>query len=335
MKIQGDARVGIGTGLPEAKLHIVMPRGSLPPSTVGGLVIEDNLFNSGNQVEIRDEAGNARVVVDGAGQVGIGTADPEAALEVSGETIFSSGVGFGAAPFYALTGAYFIDIYASYYQSGIRLYDDAGLKHTIYNSGGSSDILRLEPDGTGMGGGININQQGYVGIGTGVVAPPSRLTVKGNIALLSETDDRLIAELGEGLDYAEGFDIAESKEQIIEPGAVLVIDPRHPGKLSLSSEPYDTKVAGIVAGASGLGSGVRLGADRFDHDVALAGRVYCKVDATGMAVHPGDLLTTANLAGHAMRADDYTRAQGAILGKAMESLEKGQTGEILVLVTLQ
>ena len=48
-----------------------------------------------------------------------------------------------------------------------------------------------------------------------------------------------------------------------------------------SPAPVGTaRVAGIVSGANGLGSGVRLGVDAFDHDVALAGRVYCNVDAT-------------------------------------------------------
>jgi hypothetical protein len=103
----------------------------------------------------------------------------------------------------------------------------------------------------------------------------------------------------------------------------------------LSNTSYDTKVAGIVAGAKDLSSGVRLGAGQFDYDVALAGRVYCKVDATDEGVRPGDLLTTSATAGHAMKATDYTRAQGAILGKAMQDLEKGQKGQILVLVTLQ
>jgi hypothetical protein len=36
-----------------------------------------------------------------------------------------------------------------------------------------------------------------------------------------------------------------------------------------------------------------------------------------------------------MKAVDYMRAQGAILGKAMERLEQSQKGQILVLVTLQ
>jgi hypothetical protein len=36
-----------------------------------------------------------------------------------------------------------------------------------------------------------------------------------------------------------------------------------------------------------------------------------------------------------MKASDSSRAQGAILGKAMERLEGGESGQILVLVTLQ
>jgi hypothetical protein len=36
-----------------------------------------------------------------------------------------------------------------------------------------------------------------------------------------------------------------------------------------------------------------------------------------------------------MKVTDYAHAQGAILGKAMEGLGKGEKGQILVLVTLQ
>ena len=156
---------------------------------------------------------------------------------------------------------------------------------------------------------------------------------QGNVILRSRSTGSTIMELGEGLDYAEGFDVSD-KTGIVS-GAVLVIDPDHPGKLTTSSKPYDTRVAGIVAGAKGLNSGVRLGVDQFDYNVALAGRVYCNVDATEAAVEPGDLLTTSSTPGYAMRAMDYARAQGATLGKAMERLEKGRRGLILVLVTLQ
>jgi hypothetical protein len=153
----------------------------------------------------------------------------------------------------------------------------------------------------------------------------------GNVILRSWSSGATIMELGEGLDYAEGFDVSDANE--IEPGTVLIIDPDNPGSLTISDQDYDTRVAGIVAGAQGQGSGVRLGVDQFDYDVALAGRVYCNVDATDAAVEPGDLLTTSATPGYAMKATDYGRAQGAILGKAMERLERGEKGQILVLVT--
>jgi len=155
----------------------------------------------------------------------------------------------------------------------------------------------------------------------------------GNVRLTDRATGDTVMELGTGLDYAEGFDVTD--KAAVAPGAVLVIDAKNPGKLALSRKPYDHGVAGIVAGAKKMGSGVRLGADQFDRDVALAGRVYCNVDATNAGVQPGDLLTTSGTPGYAMKAANYRRAQGAILGKAMESLAKGRKGQILVLVSLQ
>ena len=157
--------------------------------------------------------------------------------------------------------------------------------------------------------------------------------MQGNITVRDETSGEVALELGTGLDYAEGFDVSEATD--IEPGTVLCIDQDNPGRLTVSNVAYDPKVAGIVAGANNLGSGVSLGAGTHDCSVALAGRVYCNVDATHEAVRAGDLLTTSVLPGYAQKAGDYQRAQGAILGKAMENLERGKTGQILVLVTLQ
>jgi hypothetical protein len=176
-----------------------------------------------------------------------------------------------------------------------------------------------------------ILENGYVGIGT--VDPSRQLTVRGNLLLESVSTGNPVAEFGEGLDYAEGFDVSELID--IEPGTVLIIDTDNPGKLTVSSQSYDSRVAGIAAGANGLGSGVRLGVGQFDCDVALAGRVYCNVDASGGEIEPGDLLTTSPTPGYAMKATDPESSRGAILGKAMERLESGAKGQILVLVTLQ
>ena len=183
-------------------------------------------------------------------------------------------------------------------------------------------------DATGVHG-QSINGYGVYGESTNGIAAAFR----GNVHVLSKSTGAIVLEMGEGLDYAEGFEVSD-RIRII-PGTVLVIDPDNPGKLTTSNKPYDTKVAGIVAGAKGLGSGVRLGTGRFDLDVALAGRVYCNVDGAYGEISLGDLLTTSPTPGYAMVVKDHTKAQGAILGKAMEKLAEGQRGQILVLVTLQ
>jgi hypothetical protein len=188
--------------------------------------------------------------------------------------------------------------------------------------------------GTGIyakGGKYAANLDGNVRI-AGSATIESNTTIKGRVYVQDDAGKTLVY-LGPGMDYAEGFDVTDTGE--VRSGMVLVIDPGNAGKLTLSTSAYDTKVAGIVAGANRLGSGVRLGTGQFDQDVALAGRVYCNVDATGAAVQPGDLLTTSVTPGYAMKVSDHVRAQGAILGKAMESLELGKKGQILVLVTLQ
>lgn len=137
-----------------------------------------------------------------------------------------------------------------------------------------------------------------------------------------------------GMDLAEPFTM---KEEAIEPGSVVVIDDEHPGRLKLSGQAYDTRVAGIVSGAGGVKPGIALhqeGIQEGGQNVALSGRVYVKADATQGAIRPGDLLTTSERPGHAMKVGEHGRSQGAILGKAMSTLKDG-TGLVLVLVTLQ
>jgi hypothetical protein len=136
-----------------------------------------------------------------------------------------------------------------------------------------------------------------------------------------------------GADVAEPFAMPEE----IAKGSVMVIDDAHPGQLKLSSEAYDTRVAGIVSGANGINPGIALhqeGVVEGGQNVALSGRVYVQADATSGAIKPGDLLTTSDTPGHAMKVTEHSKAQGAILGKAMSGLKAGK-GMVLVLVTLQ
>jgi hypothetical protein len=137
-----------------------------------------------------------------------------------------------------------------------------------------------------------------------------------------------------GADLAEPFAMSHGG---LEPGTVVVIDEKNPGKLKRSTHAYDKKVAGIVSGANGIEPGISMiQEDKLEagENVALSGRVYVKADVSGGTIEPGDLLTTSSSAGHAMKAAAHDQAQGAILGKAMTSLSDG-TGMVLVLVTLQ
>jgi hypothetical protein len=68
--------------------------------------------------------------------------------------------------------------------------------------------------------------------------------------------------------------------------------------------------------------------------IALIGKVYCKVDAQYGAIEVGDLLTSSQTPGHAMRASEGNRAFGAILGKALRPFRGGR-GLIPILVALQ
>jgi hypothetical protein len=137
-----------------------------------------------------------------------------------------------------------------------------------------------------------------------------------------------------GADLAEPFNMSSTD---IPAGAVVVIDEANPGRLKMSRSAYDKQVAGIVSGANGVNPGISLhqeGALEGGQNVALTGRVYVQADASSGSIKPGDLLTTSDTPGHAMKVGDHAKAQGAILGKAMTGLKSGQ-GFVLVLVSLQ
>jgi len=68
--------------------------------------------------------------------------------------------------------------------------------------------------------------------------------------------------------------------------------------------------------------------------MAMMGIVPTKVSAENGSVKIGDLLVTSSTFGYAMKGTDRTRLTGAVVGKALGSLDSG-TGVIEVLVTLQ
>lgn len=209
-------------------------------------------------------------------------------------------------------------------QSTIHL-DGQNSKVTFQASGQK----RLQLDGSG--GNIWLGGNGADG---DLVLFPSGATdfndlTQASIHLDGQTGDIIL----QNADCAEDFDVAPSEK--IDPGTVMVLDQE--GALRTSREPYDKKVAGVISGAGDYRPGIILDkkhAQRNRMPVALMGKVYCKVDAQYSAIEVGDLLTTSPTAGHAMKASDSLRAFGAVIGKALRPLSKGQ-GLIPILIALQ
>jgi len=141
-------------------------------------------------------------------------------------------------------------------------------------------------------------------------------------------------------DCAEEFDIIEEN---VEAGTVMVLNEM--GSLEPSYQEYDKKVAGIISGASGYKPAIVLDSQHSQDQkqenqnknrlpIALMGKVYCKVDARNSSIEIGDLLTSSSTKGHAMKADNPSKAFGTVIGKALGSI-KDDIGLIPVLVTLQ
>lgn len=247
------------------------------------------------------------------GNVGIGTTTPTSKLEIAAQ----DGL--------AITG----------YQPFITLRDTASAGARSILAGGNGDFGFYPNSFIGGYPAVIVkNQSGSVGIG--VADPQAKLDVAG-------TTRTHALQITGGADFAENFEInsgslsAEAAAKV-EAGMVVSIDPRDPGKLALCTQPYDRRVAGVVSGAGGIKPGMVMSQTGTPADgkqpVALSGRVYVRVDAAQGAIEPGDLLTTSATPGHAMKATDAARAQGAVIGKAMTGLKDGK-GLVLVLVTLQ
>src|SRR5260370_4621377 len=114
-----------------------------------------------------------------------------------------------------------------------------------------------------------------------------------------------------GSDLAEPFKMADEGRGVPQ-GAVVVIDDKNPGQLKMSDQPYDSRVAGVVSGANGINPGIQMhqqGALEGGKNVALTGRVDVLADASGGAIHSGDLLTSSATPGHALRWYGQPKAQ--------------------------
>jgi hypothetical protein len=319
MVIQDDGNVGIGTETPASKLHVQGDQTTTGNLSVGGDVLAsshsvqfDNIAIAYHQWAMEPQSpgilqfvhsftdhitgisGSENVLTMANGYVGIGTDTPLAKLEVQ-----SSGSAVGVRG-------------SSQGNDGVVGTSD---------SDGKSGVFGYTTHANGWGG-FFMNTAGG-----------EALHAEGNAYINGSATVNCLTING-GCDVAEPFHLSTPE---IPKGSVVVIDENNPGQLKLSEGPYDKRVAGILSGANGVHAGICLSQQGFTdggQNVALSGRVYVLADASNSPINPGDLLTSSNTPGHAMRVSDHARAQGAILGKAMTGLNQGR-GFVLVLVSLQ
>lgn len=332
MILNTDREVGLGVS-PEARLHV--RGGNLDLNATPG---DFRVGNSGAALRV----GTSGDGLDGAVNV--------RAMGTWGERSLNLGVDDHTV---ASVVGDAIDFYGSETDAKIRLWSGDG----SMSLGGQIDVM-------GLGSTRTVTIDGHSGNGGSLFLYDSyaRLeaalrtgTSGGSLTLYDEAGTATVVidgqhsdgsgrvttqvlEITGGSDLSEQFDVAAWSGGAPLPGMVVSIDPERPGELSVSSSAYDRRVAGVISGAGGVRPGMLMGqsgsvADGA-HPVALTGRVYVYADAGTGAIEPGDLLTTSETPGHAMRVSDHGRAGGAILGKAMTGLEDGR-GLVLVLVSLQ
>lgn len=239
----------------------------------------------------------------GGGNVGIGTNTPTHSLHIA-----------NTAPTLALQ-----DTNSTSDQVGYVSYRDSGNGERAWVGYGTPGSPHFSVVNARSGGNVVLTA---LGAGGNIVLSPGAGGVV-SVPVLEIT----------GADLAEKFPASEK----LEPGMVVAIDPKSPGKLCLSRGAYNRCVAGVVSGANDFSAGAVLGHLPGCDDappVALSGRVYVHCDAASAPIQPGDLLTTSDTPGYAMKAVDRDRAHGAVIGKAMTALESGR-GTVLVLVNLQ
>lgn len=193
-------------------------------------------------------------------------------------------------------------------------------------------------------GAVNLQASGgNVGIGT--ASPDAKLDVNGNVKIggaganLTFADSTVQSTAWTGVlsggDYAESVDVT-GERATFEPGDLLVIDPHEHGHFQKSSTPYSVLIGGVYATKPGVTGRRQPRSKSQDEEVpmAMVGIVSTKVSTENGPIHDGDLLVSSSTPGYAMKGTDRDKLTGAILGKALGTLESGN-GVIEVLISLQ
>jgi hypothetical protein len=320
----GNAGIGAGNSLNLAN-------GLGHPSYVIGTWSDNNnsgidFHAFGNSVDI-----TALSIQPGTGYVGVGTTSPGSPLSVVGpnnpeqlqiQSTATGGHQWGIASWGTYTG----------FNSGGLGFGDftAGLWRMYLDGAGNVGIGTTSPGAT-----LDVNGNTQVD-GTLLGSSGGAVNVGSNgIAFPNGGGTQTTAWTGVlcGGDYAE--DMRTMGKEKYGPGDVLVLASNEGSDVQKSAEAYSTMVAGIYATKPGVvGRREAVAASSDNIPMAMVGAVPTKISTENGAIHRGDLLVTSSTAGYAMKGTDRSRMLGAVIGKAMGSLDSG-TGVIEVLVTLQ
>jgi len=261
-----------------------------------------------------------------SGNVGIGSTNPAARLDVRGGA--DAAVLIGDRGFAGSVGLEFLG--SGYKHAGLRFDGDNLIVENASNSHLPSTWYNAQPMNL-------IVRNGNLGVGT--TGPAERLEVNGNLKLTGTGNITAAGTIEGGIIKAKYQDVAEWVEssQELAAGTVVVLDSSKSNQVVASNQSYDTRVAGVISAQPGITLGEK-GSQRVL--VATMGRVRVKVDASRTPIQIGDLLVTSDVSGLAMKSEPVEFAgrkmhmPGTIIGKALEPLARG-SGEILVLLSLQ
>lgn len=239
--------------------------------------------------------------------------------------------------------------YGSYTFLGVNGTDVVGTAHEkygtysgakIYNADNKSDVYGIRTDGvTGGGGkayGVYTSSSSNTGASYGIYASaigPAGNTwagyFVGNVKFGTDA-------VGSAPNVNYIYDVAELIPCAgdVESGDIVVINPDKDREVMKCTKENQI-TAGVISEDPTLSFGDRENARELEPEknwnfLALAGQVYCKVDASYSEIKRGDLLTTSPTPGHAMKA--VNPKIGTIVGKALEPHKDGK-GKILVLVS--
>jgi hypothetical protein len=272
-------------------------------TTLGTGVWGDALQSSGDNVGVFGHSAS----VAGTGVQGLADATSGDAVGVYGRSDSTSGAGvFGEA-----TAGTFVS-------SGSLLL--AGVYGKIAANGGAAGLF----DTTNAAGSILVGRSGANAATVFRVDSTGKVFANGGTAT-------------SGADFAESVSVKEERADY-EPADIIAIDPTGVRRFMKVDKPYSTLVAGIYSTRPGI-LATPHAADDPRHEteeipLAMVGIVPCKVTSENGPINVGDLLVSSSVPGYAMKGTDRNRMIGAVLGKALQSMQ-GKTGTIEVLVSLQ